>query len=499
MPDIKVLFSRSFTIILISLLSLTTASLAQADKIHFDFESGDLQGWRIIKGDFEKIITDRPHFHNKPKVKYNKQGKFHLSTLENKQQSRGGFDAQTGIVESPVFKLTSPEITFLVGGGKHPDTRIALFDFESGKELAKAHGTNNEMMQNVKWDVKAHVGKLVYMQAIDTNSGGWGHITLDNVSTSGTIDQAATRKRAALFAAALAAEKKKNEAMLKRHSFLVCGSQTAIIKNGKVIWETKYKSRDGYVLPNGNVLLAVNRSKDHPGGAVVEITREGKVTLRYQGTQSEVNSAQPTPEGGVVLSEAGPKPRLIEIDKNNKIIHDIPLQCQSKNHHMETRMVRKQPDGTYLAPHLLDFAVKHYDQDGKVLSTISTAMPNDPERKIHSWPFTAIRLKNGNILCGLTHSNQVAEYDPSGKLVWMLTNKDLPSNLQIKDACGIQRLANGNTVITSYASRGGEVKLIEVNPQKEVVWTYHNTRPHGIHHFQILDTEGKPEPWPPMK
>ena len=35
-------------------------------------------------------------------------------------------------------------------------------------------------------------------------------------------------------------------------------------------------------------------------------------------------------------------------------------------------------------------------------------------------------------------------------------------------------------------------KLIEVTREKKVVWTYTDETPHGIHHFQILDTNGKP-------
>ena len=41
----------------------------------------------------------------------------------------------------------------------------------------------------------------------------------------------------------------------------------------------------------------------------------------------------------------------------------------------------------------------------------------------------------------------------------------------IDDACGGQRLPNGNTVITAYHAKKG-VKLLEVTPAKEIVWTF---------------------------
>ena len=84
----------------------------------------------------------------------------------------------------------------------------------------------------------------------------------------------------------------------------------------------------------------------------------------------------------------------------------------------------------------------------------------------------------------------VVEVDANGETVWQLTNEDLPGPL-LKDACGVQRLLNGNTVITSYQAGAGDVKLLEVTPAKDLVWVYRDTKNHGIHHFQILDTNGK--------
>jgi hypothetical protein len=74
----------------------------------------------------------------------------------------------------------------------------------------------------------------------------------------------------------------------------------------------------------------------------------------------------------------------------------------------------------------------------------------------------------------------------------------LPKAL-IKDACGGQRLPNGNTVLTSYGIGVDRTKLIEVTPDKKVVWTYTDDREHGIHHFQILDTNGKTLKGPAMR
>ena len=51
---------------------------------------------------------------------------------------------------------------------------------------------------------------------------------------------------------------------------------------------------------------------------------------------------------------------------------------------------------------------------------------------------------------------------------------------------------NGNTVVTSHHASAGQVKLLEVTRDKKLVWTYTDARKSGIHHFQILDADGKP-------
>ncbi|MCY2974598.1 MAG: hypothetical protein NTW52_08025 [Planctomycetota bacterium] len=277
------------------------------------------------------------------------------------------------------------------------------------------------------------------------------------------------------------------------HSFLACGEKTYIVDGGgKKIWTYPHATRDGYVLADGSLLLTLSRSKQHPGGAVIKVTAEGKESVVWNGTQSEVNSAQPTNVNTVVITEAGPKPRLLELDYEGKVTAEFPLQCQNSNHHMQTRMARKLPDGTYLVPHLLDFGVFTYNQNGNVLGKLDTTVPEDKQHSIHSWPFTAIRHGDGRTLVCCTNGNRVFDFDKQGKVDWELTNKDLPGPW-LQDPCGGQVLPNGNVVITSYAAGRKDPqapKLIEVNREKQVVWTFADGQKVGIHNFQILDTDG---------
>jgi hypothetical protein len=277
------------------------------------------------------------------------------------------------------------------------------------------------------------------------------------------------------------------------HSFLVCGAQTYIVANDdRILWTYPKSTRDGWVLADGRVLLALTKSKECPKGAVVEVDRDGKTTFEYPGTQSEVNTVQPLPDGHILLTEAGANPRLLEIDRSGKIHVEIPFRCQTQNHHMESRMTRKLANGNYVVPLLLDRTIRELKPDGTVVSEIRT-----PEEPKECWPFTAIRLENGNTLATLTHGLRVVEFDAAGKVVWQVSNDDLSAPL-FRDPCGAQRLPNGNTVIASYGMGGKGVKLFEVTREKKVVWSWTSDRP-GVHHVQILETNGKPLEGPPLR
>lgn len=277
-----------------------------------------------------------------------------------------------------------------------------------------------------------------------------------------------------------------------QHSFLGVGkaNRSVIVgEDGAVKWKVDLPASDGWVLPNGNVLLAVYPNPEFPNGGVVEIDRDTKeYVFTYQGQQKEISSVQALADGTLLVAELGPQPRAIVLDRSGNVIHSMPLQCQKENAHMQTRMLRELSNGNYIAPHLLDFAVKEYvPETGEVVRVIPT---DERGREKHDWPFTAIRLENGNTLIGCTNGNRVIEVNAAGEIVWSVDNDDIGEPL-IDDACGVQRLPNGNTVITSYHASGDKVKLLEVTPCKKVVWTYKGM-PAGFHHFQILTTNGAP-------
>ena len=166
---------------LILAVTFCSATVANDDTIRFDFETGDMQGWRVVEGKFTKLLNDREMFRNRKTEKFNKQGKYFLDTVEKN-------DKEMGVVESPLFTLTGPKMIFMIGGGKRETTYVALCD-KSGKELLTARGKADEVLLPVEWNAPQLVGQTVFVRIVDGETAGWGHVTFDDFQAQGRLAQ----------------------------------------------------------------------------------------------------------------------------------------------------------------------------------------------------------------------------------------------------------------------------------------------------------------------
>ncbi|MCF7847624.1 MAG: arylsulfatase [Kiritimatiellales bacterium] len=144
----------------------------------FDFESGRLEPWKVVKGSFGHVIGNRAMFFRN-KTEYNKQGEYYLTTLEPSPNAQRGEDQQTGVIVSPLFVPKGGKMTFRVGGGNGPTVYVALCTAD-GKEVQQARGVNDQVMQKAGWDLTPYAGKKMFIKIVDESTGGWGHITADN-------------------------------------------------------------------------------------------------------------------------------------------------------------------------------------------------------------------------------------------------------------------------------------------------------------------------------
>jgi hypothetical protein len=259
-----------------------------------------------------------------------------------------------------------------------------------------------------------------------------------------------------------------------------------VAPDGSTEWEIEVGSiHDAWVLPGGNVLLQEGWQK------VVEVTREKKVVWEYDagrmngnaGKSVEVHAFQRLDDGRTMIAESGPA-RIIEVDREGKIQREVHLHVDHPSSHSETRLVRKIANGNYLVAQESDGFVREYDPAGKVVWEYEVPLFGKPRQPGHgpeafgNAVFSAIRLPSGNTLIGAGNGHSVLEVTPSKEIVWKVEQRDLPG-ITLAWVTRVERLPNGNTLIGNCHAGPDNPQLIEVTPEKKVVWTFKDWKRFG--------------------
>lgn len=217
---------------------------------------------------------------------------------------------------------------------------------------------------------------------------------------------------------------------------------------------------DAQELPNGHWLLQTSFTN------VIEIDAEGNEVWKYQagktstGGPIEIHAFRRLSNGLTMIAESGAA-RIIEVDRDGKIVHSIALAVKTPDAHRDTRLVRPTPEGHYLVAHEALGVARQYDRSGKVVW----------EYDVGSKLYSAVRLTNGNTLIGTGDGHRVIEVSPDKKIVWEVTEKELPG-VQLAWITMVDRLANGNTWIVNCHAGPDNPQVLEVSPDKKVVWSF---------------------------
>jgi hypothetical protein len=277
---------------------------------------------------------------------------------------------------------------------------------------------------------------------------------------------------------------------LAQHPMLYIGegyNKMYLLSGGKTIWTYQTDGGNEYddvwMLSNGNILFTRMQY-------IAEVTPEKKEVWRFVPPKGmEIHACAPVGLDKVLFIENGLPPKLLVINIKSgavEVSHDLPfLQPPTqKNVHPEFRRVRMTADGHYLVPFLNMGRVVEYDKDFNEVWSYTIKSP-----------WAAIRLKNGNTLITSESLKEEIEVDPQGKTVWSLTPDELPKEFTYTSTQSCTRLANGNTIICSRGAKGGSSpQLVEVTPDKKVVWVLWDFKDLGpATAVQILDDPGIPE------
>ncbi len=118
-------------------------------------------------------------------------------------------DVPTGVIETAPFVLGNwAQVNYRIGGGSHawggadPDTipaGVATFNLErevtSGdwETIRTDTGPNANSLTAKSWNVRDHAGETVRLRIYDTNTGGWGHIDVDEIKVTSDPDRVAVQ------------------------------------------------------------------------------------------------------------------------------------------------------------------------------------------------------------------------------------------------------------------------------------------------------------------
>jgi hypothetical protein len=235
-------------------------------------------------------------------------------------------------------------------------------------------------------------------------------------------------------------------------------------------------------LANGNLMFQSGPA------TVVEVSPDKKVVWSYTSKPKapyngpiEVHAFQRLDDGRTMIAETGNK-RIIEVDRDGKLVKEVPLQVDRPHPHRDTRQARKLPDGHYLVCHEGDGVVREYDESGKVVWSYALDLAGRPRTPGHvghgTECFSALRKADGNTLIACGNGNRVIEVTPDGKVVWTLDHDELPG-IRLFWVTTLDLLPNGHLVIGNCHAGPDNPQLVEVTRDKRVVWTFKDFKTFG--------------------
>jgi len=276
---------------------------------------------------------------------------------------------------------------------------------------------------------------------------------------------------------------------LAQHPMLYAGegyNKMFVVNKGKVVWT--YSTGPGneyddvWMLSNGNILFTRMQY-------VAEVTPNKEVVWRYDAPAgTEIHTCQPIGLDKVMFVQNGLPPKVMIVNIKSKAVevqHDLPAPSLTdvKTVHAQFRRARYTAQGTYLVPFLEMNQVVEYDKNFKEIWKYEIATP-----------WAAIRLKNGNTLITDEKDILTREVNSRKETVWELKPGDLPEAYRFINTQTCTRLANGNTIICSRGENGKGPQLVEVTPDKKVVWVLRDWANLGpATAVQILNDPGIPE------
>ena len=256
--------------------------------------------------------------------------------------------------------------------------------------------------------------------------------------------------------------------------------------DGKVLWSYKTAGpqrghtghHDVHMLPNGNILFHDTWT------TLKEITLDKKVVWEYDCANSNGNKGKRVDvhafarlPNGNTRIVESKVGRVIEVDRAGKLVHSFPLKPGGTT---SSRWARSTPKGTYLVCSEQPGVVTEYNvKNGKVVW----------DYLIKTRVYGAMRLKNGNTLIASGNGKSILEVNPDKEIVWEIRNKVPDTEISLGWMTCLQELSNGNYVIGNCHAGDKNPQIFEITRDKKVVWQFDewDLVGNGLACWQILE------------
>lgn len=259
---------------------------------------------------------------------------------------------------------------------------------------------------------------------------------------------------------------------------------------GKVLWKLDTDGpvkpqkghaghHDVHMLPNGNILFHDSWTKTQ------EITLGKEVVWEYDSATMNGNDGKKVDVHAFGRLDNGDT--VIVESSVGRIIHvdkkgNLVKQVPLGGGGREkTRLMRILDNGHYLVCSEKPGNVTEYDGNGNIVW----------EYAIDTRVYGAIRLKNGNTLIGTGSGNKIIEVTPQKQVVWDITTKVPNTDIELFWMATLQELSNGNFVIGNCHAGEENPQIFEITKDKQVVWEFDewDLVGNGLACWQVLEAD----------
>ncbi|KAA3437859.1 DUF2961 domain-containing protein [Rufibacter hautae] len=150
------------------------STIKPQDVLLADFEKGNYSGWEVSGNAFGKNPVKGTLPNQSPVSDF--KGSYLVNSYLNG-------DSSIGTLTSRKFSINKRYINFLIGGGSHLN-KTGLQLLVDGKVVRTATGMESEQLFPVSWDVAEFKGKQAVLKIMDLETGGYGHILVDQITLS---------------------------------------------------------------------------------------------------------------------------------------------------------------------------------------------------------------------------------------------------------------------------------------------------------------------------